>query len=159
MTIDLATSKDITKLAKFHGCDRDELVSEAWLIQHSFPDLSDELILKKVRSRAIEMKKQAGRGFIGHSDINDLVDYISGSDLQSMNALDTLIFLENETERQAKIDALDSLTTAKLAHLADCKSGHEISRRDMKPVRTVAIMINDWCTDARQPNPQMSLIG
>ena len=159
MTIDLATSKDITKLAKFHDCDRDELVSEAWLIQCAFPELSDELVLKKVRARAIEMKKQAGRGFIGHADINELVDFVAGSDLQSMDALHTLIFLEDELERQAKIAALDSLTTAQLAHLADCKSGHEVSRRDKKPARTVAVMINDWCTDARQPNPQMSLIG
>lgn len=169
------------RIANYFRAHKDEVISEAWLVQQKYPEAqtNSEFLYKKLRQKLIDMAKSGGMSNRGGTssldEMNDKVDvsrvdnaHFTGDEVElqfkpeiqrAMNPLDILIRNEDqkqfEAQFEARIESLGSIDKARVALVTECRNGNDFRIRLKRKVgkRQANYIIKNWCEEYKNPPP------
>lgn len=152
-----AMAVDIKKIAARFNLDRAELENELWLFaatRQTMPSQKDAG--RHLVSRAIQLSRCNGvctTNAVALDDTETVADLFAATEL---DPLSVMLATEAEIERDQRIDALDSLTKARLSAAECARSAAEMGRKLGLKGRKARHALTAWVDEAAQvAQPQL----
>lgn len=150
MNINFQSSQDITRIAKYYKMDRDEVVSEAWILAATAPDLTEKAFFARISSICIESNKTNGLQGIEKCAVDS--DSEEANNEESVheygrNPEQVAVEREEFAERSAFLGGLDTKRKSRLAALEDCQDALEFGRKAGLTDRTAQKLVASWIAE------------
>lgn len=126
--------KEIKRLSKYFKMEVDELINEAWLIQHDNPGIAEADLLRKLNSYCVEANKTNGMyGYCDSIDDQDKAMDLAGNNAHSASVIDAMIDASDRADREAKYEQIEVLRAVEgYASAAEMSRAIGCSERDAR---------------------------